>query len=968
MAAYAGAVAWLGTSFLAMMGAGVIAFGVSYGGSQLLGLGQNVAAIDALATPETLLTNTPSNTAPIPVVYGQRQLGATVVFAEVNGAKNQFLDVVYAICEGEIEEIGTAYLDGEPVPELRQEAGPLFSLTMPGPGWVELTFNAAENSSVSGSFTGSWADLLTWAAGTYAGTLTATRGGFASQTPSGDYTLTVSPFNLAGYPGTDSPSLVLETEKAARSSIDITEHPTAGNAYQMTVTVEKRDPPIGIPSPGEASASATYSVYSEGDTTRAGLVEMYRHTGADDQTADPQLVTRSAKWTADHRLAGVAYVYARFIYNQSAFPRGVPTATWHIKGKLLLDPRDETTAWSDNPALAVLDLLTNSRYGRGIDLARVDLATFIAAANYCDLETEEDPPAKYWTCNGAVTTGQPVLENMKRLLTSCRGWLVFSGGLYKLTLDAPATSVFTFNEENITGAWAFSLGDKKTTANRVSAKFFDPAQGYKSDYAPADSPGLRALDRGLVLEHQIPLEFTNSKPEAYRHAVLALNQSRQGIGVQFAALPSGLVAQPGDVVAITHSRPGWAAKNFRVLNMRLRQAGDIEVTALEYSSSVYNWGEIPVFDPAPNTNLPSPRIVLPPGQPQVTEELYSTRAGAGVKAKAIVSWPESPDAYVDQYILQARGPYDVDWREAVKTKFLTAEILDSTPGRWSFRVQAVNSIGVYSPYSPITDYEIKGLLAPPATPTGFTLIAQSYLALLSWQPTPDLDVKTGGSFRVRHAPAAVPTPTWDDGQDIGEAVPGAANQVVLPLLAGTYFIKAVDSSGIESTAAASVYTSAPGLFSFSTLATWTAEPVWSGTHSGTEVFNATLRLEEGTGEVLELAGVWTGSNGLSLAAETPVRLEAVLEASPYAVQDTVDSRADFMDTWLDFDGAIAGAAKAEVWVSAYDAGASAWLPWERLIAADFVSQYFLFKVILQSTAPAFNIAVTGLTVTAKEVV
>ena len=44
------------------------------------------------------------------------------------------------------------------------------------------------------------------------------------------------------------------------------------------------------------------------------------------------------------------------------------------------------TRYSNNPALAVRDYLTNTVYGRGISESLMDDTSFEAAANYCDTE------------------------------------------------------------------------------------------------------------------------------------------------------------------------------------------------------------------------------------------------------------------------------------------------------------------------------------------------------------------------------------------------------------------------------------------------------------------------------------------------------------------------------------------------------------------------------------------------------
>ena len=50
---------------------------------------------------------------PIPIVYGFRRIGGTVVYAETNGTDNKKLYVVYAFCEGEIEGFKNIIIDND---------------------------------------------------------------------------------------------------------------------------------------------------------------------------------------------------------------------------------------------------------------------------------------------------------------------------------------------------------------------------------------------------------------------------------------------------------------------------------------------------------------------------------------------------------------------------------------------------------------------------------------------------------------------------------------------------------------------------------------------------------------------------------------------------------------------------------------------------------------------------------------
>ena len=123
--------------------------------------------------------------------------------------------------------------------------------------------------------------------------------------------------------------------------------------------------------------------------------------------------------------------------------------------------------------------------------------------------------------------------------------------------------------------------------------------------------------------------------------------------------------------------------------------------------------------------------------------------------------------------------------------------------------------------------EINGLTAIPADVSNLYLRADSNTATLSWTPTTDLDVKIGGTFEIRHS-SVTSSAQWSQSTQVGEAVSGISNSAEVPLLVGTYLIKAVDSLGIKSANATSVVnTVTPDLFQSQTFLTRTENPSFS---------------------------------------------------------------------------------------------------------------------------------------------
>ena len=167
------------------------------------------------------------------------------------------------------------------------------------------------------------------------------------------------------------------------------------------------------------------------------------HHGAATQTADPMLTASiGSKWTSAHKLNGIAYIAASFYYDEHGTFRGVPQITVQVKGKKVYDPRDSgqtfgtpsTYAFSDNPALCFLDLISNNEYGKGLTASQLNMSTFSSAANTAD--TLVDQPyysgtAKSFTWSG--TSGNNFIVVPPSGLGGLHWWQNKVGEIFTLT-------------------------------------------------------------------------------------------------------------------------------------------------------------------------------------------------------------------------------------------------------------------------------------------------------------------------------------------------------------------------------------------------------------------------------------------------------------------------------------------------------------------------------------------------------
>ncbi|WP_372808296.1 phage tail protein, partial [Pontiella sp.] len=393
----------------------------------------------------------------------------------------------------------------------------------------------------------------------------------------------------------------------------------------------------------------------DGELVYADLVRYTFHDGADGQAADIDLVQEVEAWGPDHRGFGVAYLYVRTEWDSDAFPSGMPTLTVKARGRRIYDPRAAVTAWSENPALCIRDYITNTRFGASIPVSAIDDDSFSEAANYCDeLVTFTDSEgidfdAKRYTCNGVLNPDDGCLDNVKKLLTCCRGMLVYSGGKWKLLIDKPEVALFDFNEDNIVGAWTFSGSSKNTIANQVCAYYYD-TDNQSEDTLTVVSDGDYIAEDGQIFEQDVYYPLTNSLARANILAQHHLKQARQGLTASFSVTLEALAVNVGDVVTITHPVPGWYAKPFRVLSMSLESSDKIKVEVQEYDPSVYTF-DVTTPPSIPDTNLPDPfstpapsGLVLESG----TEHLQISASGT-VIARLLAQWSAPASTFVDRY-------------------------------------------------------------------------------------------------------------------------------------------------------------------------------------------------------------------------------------------------------------------------------------------------------------------------------
>ena len=659
---------------------------------------------------------------------------------------------------------------------------------------------------------------------------------------------------------------------------------------------------------------------------------------------------------------------------------------------------DNGTSWSD------LDTHTKSGAGGAQKLSRRGLSITTAYKYHrlhlaapasevriveCRFYETGGTEARY-TLAGIVDTAEKPKDILAQMLTSCGGRLVYSGGKFKLIVAGYATPTVTLDDDDLRGGLEISPKiTRRELANAIHGVFVNPAANYQpTDYAPVQQS--TANDNNERVIKQVDYQFTQSHATAQRLATMELKRARQQVTVRAPFKLTAFQVEVGDTINFTNARMGWTNKTFEVIDWSLAhedQGGaaalGVDLVLRETESAVFDWtptDDETIYDPPPETTLPDARHPAPPSGLTVSETLYITRDGAGVKARADLEWIAALDQFAGdyevEYKLTSASTYTVAGR--VPATATTHTIFDLAPGTYNIQVRARNVIGVGSDFATITA-EIMGLSAPPSALTNLSLeIPVTSVALLRWDQSTDLDVKIGGRITIRHSTATTGA-SWANSVLLDDAVPGHATSVLLPAKPGTYLLRAVDSSGILG-AVATVSPSADlSLFAITGVVTITESTGFAGTHSTTYVDSNKLKLggstlldaisdfdaitDLDTAGGIASTGTYTFAATTDISSVQTVRLTTSVTVAIENLLDQIDDRSGNIDTWEDFDGdGDTAPGNVEVFEKHSDDNVT-YTDFARFDRTTVSGRYFQFKAVLTSSDVAYQPQVSALSVT-----
>jgi hypothetical protein len=361
-------------------------------------------------------------------------------------------------------------------------------------------------------------------------------------------------------------------------------------------------------------------------------------------------INGGGKWGSSRRLTGCAYLHLRIRRTgvtkkaESPLAGGLPSRVTVIgEGALLYDPRKDSTVpggsgshrandqttWGvytdpddcDNPVLQMLWWMLGWKIngklsvGCGIPYNRIDMASFITAANICDenVTLAIGGTQKRYRSSGTAADSDDRLEIINNFLACINGTLQDNSGRLAVTAmkNDLADYVLTFNENDIIGEFDWQqTGGLTENYNVARGRYVDPSSN--SLYQMVDYPevGFASPD-GVERVMSVDLPYIEDGRRAQRIAkqILQRNQYRGMFSTTFNTKALG--CQVGDIVRINLEALGWANKLFRVVSQEIRFDGQVPMALIEENAAIYAWD---ASDVAPITPT-APTIYNPLNSP-----------------------------------------------------------------------------------------------------------------------------------------------------------------------------------------------------------------------------------------------------------------------------------------------------------------------------------------------------------------
>jgi|GEM_PF-3036865 len=219
--------------------------------------------------------------------------------------------------------------------------------------------------------------------------------------------------------------------------------------------------------------------------------------------------------------------------------------------------------WCTCPAMILLDVLTNQRYGLGVHISpdqstdaktyeSIDLFSYVQASRYANEEVTLDDGTKEarFACNASIQGTVEAYTLINELAGVMRGFPIWQTGSITLTQDRPTDSSYLFSLSNVgEGGFSYSGSSLKQRHSVVSVSYFN-MDSREIDYEIFEDTA--AIAKLGIIKKTVKGFGCTSRTQAIRlaKAILFSEQQESEIVSFTTSIDAGAIVRPGSVISI----------------------------------------------------------------------------------------------------------------------------------------------------------------------------------------------------------------------------------------------------------------------------------------------------------------------------------------------------------------------------------------------------------------------------------
>ena len=223
--------------------------------------------------------------------------------------------------------------------------------------------------------------------------------------------------------------------------------------------------------------------------------------------------------------------------------------------------------WCSCPAMVLLDILTDFRYGLGNHLApnfnssspsdadlfeNIDLFSFVTASKFANTLVSDGAAGQEarFSCNVSIQSSSEAFDIINELAGVMRCMPIWSNGTLSLTQDSPKDASYLFNLSNVTeDGFSYSGSSLKTRHTVINVSYFN-MESREIDFETVEDDA--AIAKFGVIIKQVKAFACTSRGQAIRlgKAILFAEQNESEIVTFTTSVDSGIVVRPGAIIEI----------------------------------------------------------------------------------------------------------------------------------------------------------------------------------------------------------------------------------------------------------------------------------------------------------------------------------------------------------------------------------------------------------------------------------